>query len=445
MTMEFSYTNFLKVFNGRNFVYSQVYTPIRAVAPRVMAQMTEENKKFGITKAFRDLRNRVSSDYFYKMYPAQCASMSYSRSAFPPYRIILPDVLVDDWLALVDCHKNFCRDHSIHQPLTAYVVHELLGGGDESKALCIGGKSILSRAVDAVCYGDKTAYLREYLQQMMPKSRLLTGDNVARHLWKDLFYETAIMAALFHDTGYPWQYVGRLRSSIGKNDFNLPVEDLNACHIYDTFRTRLLMYPFHGYANPLYNSPAGWDRRIHKLIKEAVCKTHGFPGALGFLYLNDLVRKNPSPRGEELAIFSIDWAAVGIMMHDMVKIYHGDGDKIPRNPFLQIDFERDPLSCIIAIADVLEDFCRPSAIFKSVSGKDKTVQIDYNVTTVKTEVEVENDEMTIVYHFDSRTIANAQRQFKLKEIIDYFDSTTGFIDIGSLGLSSVKCKVNSQF
>ena len=438
--MEFSYNNFLNVFSGRIFVYKQVFTPIRTINPFAMGRMAEESKKFGTAKAFRALRKRMSQDYFYKMYPAQCASMSYSRSAFPPYRYILPDVLADDWLALVDYHKDFCRDHSIHQPLTAYIVHTLLGGGNELNALKVGGESILTKAVEVLWKGTKTAYLRDYLRQIMPQSRLLQDDNVARHLWKDLFYETAITASLFHDTGYPWQYVGRLRNSIGKNDFNLPVEDLNADYIYNTFRSRLVMYPLHGYANPLYNCPAGWEIRIHGIIKEAVGKTHGFPGALGFLYLNDMVRKSPASRGEELAMFSIDWAALGIMMHDMVKIYQGDDKKLPKNPFLRVDFERDPLSCIIAMADVFEDFYRPSASFELDKSNNMSVRVKYDIASVKTELDVTNDEMQITYHFGSKAVANAQCQFKQKEIKDYFDAETGYIDIGSLGLTKVKCK-----
>lgn len=437
--MEFWYDDFLSVFSGRTFVYSQIFTPIRSIDPVTMSKMADLCKKFGTTKAFRALRKRLSQDYFYKLYPAQCASMSYSRSAFPPYRYILPDVLADDWLALVDYHKDHCRDHSIHQPLTAYIVHKLLGGGDETLALKINGESILTTAIDSILTGSKLEYLRQYLRQMMPQSRLLATDTVARRLWKDLFYETAITAALFHDTGYPWQYVGRLRGSIAKNDFNLPVDDLNARHIYNTFRSRLVMYPLHGYANPLYNSPAGWESRILELIKDSVGTTHGFPGALGFLYLNDLVRKNPSSGGEEVAMFCIDWAALGIMMHDMLKIYQGGDKNSPKNQFLRVDFKRDPLSCVIALADVLEDFYRPSATFYPASGSNKTINIDYDVAAEKTEMVVTGDVMEVTYHFGTSAIANSQRQIKWQEIKDYFDPATGYVDIASLGLSRVKC------
>lgn len=438
--MKFSYDDFLQVFTGKTYIYRQVFTPNRVIDPLIMSKMAESCKKLGVIEAFWALKSRLSDDYFYKLYPAQCASMSYARSAFPPYRFILPDVLADDWLAMVDYHKDYCRDHSIHQPLTAYIVHKLLGGGDEASALSIDGKSILTRAVDILLGGVKTEYLRRYLSQMMPQSRLLRQDDVARQLWKDLFYETAITAALFHDTGYPWQYVGRLRGSIGKQDFNLSVEDLNVDHIYNTFRSRLVMYPLHGYANPIYNSPAGWEKRIHELIKDAVGKTHGFPGALGFLYLNDLVRKDPSSRGEEVASFCFDWAAVGIMMHDMLKIYQGEEKESPKYPFMRIDFERDPLSCVIALADVLEDFYRPRASFHKTAVSKTRVSVKYDIEAKATELAVNGDVMTVKYHFGLGAKAKTQRRFKQEEINDYFDPRIGFVDISSLGLSRVKCE-----
>ena len=186
-----------------------------------------------------------------------------------------------------------------------------------------------------------------------------------------------------------------------------------------------------------------WEKHIHEMIKDALGKTHGFPGALGFLYLNDMVRKSPAPRGEELAIFSIDWAALGIMMHDMVKIYQGEDKNKPKNTFLRIDFERDPLSCIIALADVLEDFYRPSANFEQDKSNKGAVSLIYDISSSETELDITGDEMEITYHFGKKSIANAQRQFKQKEIRDYFDAETGYIDIGtlglSLGLSKVRC------
>jgi len=117
--MTFSYDDFLQVFTGKTYIYRQVFTPNRVIDPLVMSKMAESCKKLGAIEAFRALKSRLSDDYFYRLYPAQCASMSYARSAFPPYRFILPDVLADDWLAMVDYHKDYCRDHSIHQPLTA--------------------------------------------------------------------------------------------------------------------------------------------------------------------------------------------------------------------------------------------------------------------------------------------------------------------------------------
>ena len=40
--MKFCYKDFLNVFSGRNYIYSQVFTPIRAIDPLAMARMAEE-------------------------------------------------------------------------------------------------------------------------------------------------------------------------------------------------------------------------------------------------------------------------------------------------------------------------------------------------------------------------------------------------------------------
>ena len=127
-------------------------------------------------------------------------------------------------------------------------------------------------------------------------------------------------------------------------------------------------------------------------------------------------------------------------MHDMVKIYQGEDKNMPKNSFLRIDFEQDPLSCVIAMADVLEDFYRPSATFEQDKNNKGAVSLIYDIASSETELDVAGDEMVITYHFGKESIANAQRQFKQKEIKDYFDAETGYIDIGSLGLSKVKCK-----
>ncbi len=126
-------------------------------------------------------------------------------------------------------------------------------------------------------------------------------------------------------------------------------------------------------------------------------------------------------------------------MHDMVNIYQGEDKNMPKNSFLRIDFERDPLSCVIALADVLEDFYRPSATFEQNKRNKSAVNIKYDIASVKTELKIKGDEMVITYHFGKKSIANAQRQFKQKEIRDYFDAETGYIDIGTLGLSKVRC------
>ena len=54
---------------------------------------------------------------------------------------------------------------------------------------------------------------------------------------------------------------------------------------------------------------------------------------------------------------------MAVMMHDMKKVYWGNNGMatLPENKHLRLRFDVDPLSCVITLADVLQDFERPCA------------------------------------------------------------------------------------
>ena len=62
------------------------------------------------------------------------------------------------------------------------------------------------------------------------------------------------------------------------------------------------------------------------LIEKGLRDSHGLPGALGFMCLNDKIRKfSQIPSLKEASYrLVLDWAAVGIMMHDMEGLYWDD-------------------------------------------------------------------------------------------------------------------------
>lgn len=448
MNMTFSFADYLRCFPGKEFPYSQQFTGQRLCDPVIFTHLlSRQQKGFALGDVFNSLKSRMPSDYFYKVYPAQTATLSYANLSFPLYRFIAPDNLAEDWMALVDFHKSFSRDHSLHQPLTAYVVHRLLGGGNPDEALKTGSGNLLDLAVDTLMgENSETAYLKDFLRRLDPDSPLLHEcEPVKRELWRKLFYETAICAALFHDTGYPWQFVGRIKKSLFAGDFNIPYEKLNAEYIYETFRHRLVFYPFFEFNTPSVGVPSGWRERMMAIIEDSLTRTHGFPGALGFLYLNDMVRSSPFPKGDELSFFSHEWAALAIMMHDMVQIYWGDSTTHPTNSFLRIDFKRDPLSFIVALADFLEDYSRPHVTFlPEKSGK---IVLSYSETTSEVSIDVSNSgNVEITFKFSSAEALAMCAAHKAKETREYFDYREGFIDISSVGWNQVKtqCAIASE-
>ena len=193
--------------------------------------------------------------------------------------------MTEDWLAIVDWGK-FQRDHVLHQPLCGYIVLKLLG---ESPALRLqNDQTLLDACVDRVLTWHGTAYLRDFLVRcgMHRDDPLLDSTNAsARAVWRILFRETAYVAAIFHDVGYPWQYSARMSGNL--DGLNAPAlhQNRSALQVVEMFGHRLLFHALHGYRVPDGTCPSTWRDRIAELVSQALTTTHGLPGALGFLYL----------------------------------------------------------------------------------------------------------------------------------------------------------------
>lgn len=443
--MKFSLDDYYSMQKNGRLVYPKTFLPYSIIDRKKYGNLEEECKKDGIklSDLFDQIKMRTGTEYFNKVYPSQCAALNFSESCFPAYRFLLPDVIVDDWLAIVDVHKRFCRDHALHQPLTSYIVFKLLGGGNSGNALKIRGKNLLDYCVDCVLMSPETEYLRNYAENVLHCTNISNYmDNpVQREVVKSVFYQTAMMAAVFHDIGYPWQYIMRLNKSLKSSDFNLNDPFPNIKHLEHSFKNRLIMYPFYGYKSPANDCPCMWHGKLEQLLSDSLSKTHGFPGALAFLYLNDIVRKYPS---QDVSCWQmcVDWAALGIMMHDMGGIYRGEkNSREPENEFLRLSFDKDPLSCIVTLADVLEEFERPSVSFNE-DVKNHDVEFHYGASCVSTELSFNEDVMyiTYLYNDDDERIKNVQ--FKHKENKEYFDHQYGYVDLSSIGINKVEmiCK-----
>lgn len=397
--------------------------------------------------AVNAVRKRVGEEYFRKACTHQAQTLEYASRAFPAYQFILPEVMRSDWLATVDWGKT-CRDHVLHQPLCGYIVLSLL---DECNAATFSlrrNESFLNSCVKTILEWKGTAFIRDFLIAcgMKPNDPILNGDNpIAHYVWGNFFREAAYIAAIFHDLGYPWQYVERMQGNLDGLSVTTHGRSRNAEQIYEQFKHRLLYHALQGYQQPNASCPADWKRKIVELTDFAMAKTHGFPGAIGFLSLHDSVRRYPCPHESPLHLLCVEWAATAIMMHDMSKIYWGkhndDYEKAPVNPSLRVSFDRDPLSALITLADVLEEFERPTVAFSGRS--DQSAEFSYKSACKRTELYFvdKTGVLSIRYHMADAASRAMLRKGIGKEHHKYFDPQYGYLDLSGLGVNKVEMVV----
>jgi hypothetical protein len=436
--MKFSLANYRAV----HIKYPRVFSMESCLDKAKYANMEEKwknNKGKNAEEAFEAIKERTPEEYFNSIYGAHRSYVSYAQYAFPAFRFILEDVLMDDWLSIMDPHHKWKRDHSLHQPLTAYIVAELLGQGNPSNAFNVNGKSLLSECASQLINSKDTKYLCDYFNSLYPNG--MPPESVRQTWAESVFYHTAVLSALFHDIGYPWQYINTLSCGVG---FTETAESygkgVTPQSIYEMIKNRLLIYPFHGYSVSSVHKPlSNWHQELLSNIESAFLNTHGFPGALAFTILNDRMRLFPKELSFNQATsqFVQDWAAVGIMMHDMCKQFHGK-DTIPAKPQYKLHFHSDPLSCIIALADVLEEFARPMAQF--TPGKTDEVNVKFISHCISTDLEVNGNELKILYTYTDKSKATTLSSIRNNEIQDYFEADNGYIDLTALGIEKVVCE-----
>ena len=401
-------------------------------------------------KSFRELSNRVGKQYSDQASRAQIRSILYSQQAFPAYRFILPEIIVDDWLAIVDWHK-FQRDHILHQPLTAYIVYRMLLGGRNGRGrLVINDRSLLDHCIDRILDQTGTDYFQEYMNnngaiaqfgesnlfRQNGKKRKGTSEQNLRYVWKSLFLEAAYLAATFHDLGYPWQYVNLLDKQLNhaNHDSDRPTND--ATETVKRYGDRFFFLPFNGYRIPDRSSPSTWPDDLEDQVSKALRDTHGLPGAIGFLYLNDVIREFPPSRPQPIRQFVVEWAAMAIMMHDMSKIYWGNSKgSSPQNPHLRVKASTDPLSAVITLADLLQDFQRP--IIDFVKPKGNTIQGKHSVQCKETKIELVGDMMKLKYGMKDDTERLRKDIHLSDEKAENFDPRYGYLDLRGFGINYV--------
>jgi hypothetical protein len=385
-------------------------------------------------ETFKELQQRMSGRYFSKVSMAQMAALDYSSLMFPPYSILSSEDLSDDWLAIVDFHKKHSRDHSLHQPLTAYVAAKLLGFGKSKDSLQIPQQpnNLLDYCVESLFSPNSGSYILEEAKKFGIGETMLKKSEAAKEFWKDLFYHTVLLSAVFHDIGYPWQYVSRVGKSLNNSVSYLHPSDSVAIPIVERFKDRMVYLPLRKYQASHHNEPA---MEIEKLVDYTTLalETHGFPGAIAFLSLNDAIRKHPTEAPlARLQEFSIEWAAIGIFMHDM------EGKHRKFMPEIRLKISQDPLSVIISLADYLEEFDRPKVSFYSRSRQSR---MKYYSDCSGVEVNVDASgvmDVCMEYRKESGKVIAAE--FKTKETDNYFNPSNGYVDLSGIGIKRVVYK-----
>lgn len=440
--MDFSYRNF----QDEEIYYCRKYDCYLTLDKSKYDEESElsiqQNNRVGFT--MDQLKLRTSRDYFNKVSTVQALAQNYARKVFPTYKFIQPDAIVDDWLSTVDFHKEKkTRDHSLHQTLTAYIVSKMLGQGNPKQGLELpNGKKLLAQCAEDMLQAPEMEYLRNYIKKEDPNFE--PYKNGYDEGWAaEVFYEASFISALFHDMGYPWQYVNGLSKSIeGASYKDINSALLNVEAAAKKMNDSLLIYPFYGYQEGVVRSPSTEQtEEALEMIKQGLLNKHGLPGAVGFMWLNEYIRYKPHKDLKKEASFKliIDWAAIGIMMHDMPGIYRGGmlGNK-PEHGILRLDCKKDPLSCIISLADILEEFERPITDFGWYEDKEKKIKhvaLNYDFSCLRTSVEFDGGKMNVIYLYATNKEADDMLTDRQKEVSSYLNPQDGYLNLRGWGIT----------
>lgn len=434
---------------ANGITFPRLYHTIYSIDKAKYSNLERKYDKDGdtVSSTFAKIKKRASANYYAQVLKAQTDALDYSQYLFPTYKFILPETLMDDWMAVMDPHKEGKRDHSLHQPMTAYIVSKLLGGGVPSKSLNINGTYLLERCAGMILEENNagTKYLREYFRELYPSvDKMNLSEVIKRKIVCDVFYQAAVTSALFHDIGYPWQFANSIDKALDAPEYaSKGSQCCFANSILGILEHRLLVNPFYGYSvSSKKHETSTWKIDLEKNLSDAFYCTHGFPGALAFTYLTDQVRVFPKDMNfnEAVCQFITDWAAVGILMHDMQNQYWGDS-KMPSRPQYRVHADVDPLSCLIAMSDVLEEFNRPSAVF---TPNTKSVDVKYDFACCATDIVVNGSKLIVTYFYKDVALAASNKKSRFDEIERYFGKKYGYIDLSALGITDVECRVGKR-
>jgi len=452
-----------------------VFAPFINVDPQNYKRLKNNSSSPNIAS----LKERFGPKWFDRLSGAVGLTLRHSKKYFPAYSLLMNEVLNNEWLAAVDS-SEFHRDHVIHQPMSVYVGMSLLKGRDLSKEednddsanrIKFNGKILLEHCVYMMAESPKCKYLRDYLVQLGANPEIFFGDTMDPgklklkldaqdyvEFRKWLFLDTFFLATLFHDFGYPWSFINKVHEKLKTHS---PIENTiaqNSRRIAQQYSERLVLYPLKGYRDGDITAPAPWSDDFYKLVEDSLSKTHGLPGAIALLHLNDVIRKYPiDDYDRPISRFCIEWAAMAVMMHDMIKMYakiNDDGKLERNNPHLRLSLSRDPLSFMLTLTDLIQDFDRPDASFKMSAhrysktdeGKvfnqadfESVVNFDSRCRGVKLNWDPTNGLLKIIYYYkrEGDFLKNRDDDIPKNQLL-YFDPIIGYLDYSDAGIKKVE-------
>lgn len=400
------------------------------------------------------VKQRVDRSTLADIRGATSLTLRHASKYFPAYRFLAGEFINEEWLSMVDWHKPFHRDHIIHQSMTAVIGMWLLSRpvedfGNELEARSSGGITLMDSMIEmALRPGGKAGYLVDYLKRMDGPDVCVGGGpaGYASALWESMAYDAFFLTAMFHDMGYPWKFVNEIHKNLSPHEPLDNPANLGAKWIAENYCDRLAMYPLHGYKSRTPDTPPEWKADFHELARIALSETHGLPGAISLLHLNDVLRDKKKD-AEPVRRFCVEWAAMAVMMHDMAGVYCDvKGDRvIVKHPDLRLTFERDPLSCLMTLCDLIQSFDRPNANFSRVAASggagDEIINVRYGSKCVGTRLDwnTSRRELTITYLYEDSAAMSMQRAlFNPEEQLKFFDPKEGYLDLRAAGINTVK-------
>lgn len=433
--MILSKERYFEAVSAGTLVPSRAFNPLFRVSRRALT-LLDKQKRMKLHEHFSALRERMPNECVLGTRLAASLALRFSNGYFPAFRYHLGEFLNDEWLACVDWHKQFHRDHVSHQVMCHWVSKELVNacGGDFD----FGGKTLKEMCIDQIMKGN-CDYLQDYADEMGVFVDVPHEEERRRLIWEWLFDEALFLATMFHDIGYPWQFVHGIVSKFSDHCPQAMSLTTDIGKLYEDYSSRLVCYPLHGYQASSKLHPVAWRKHAEDMLRLGRFETHGMPGAFAFLFLNDVIRDFPEPQSANAkGLFCLEWAAMAIMMHDMQKVYMGPSSgPRPAHPCLRIQFKQDPLSFVMALVDQIQDFCRPSAKFSKVNDKLVGLEYPHACTSVKVTA-TDGGPMNITYFFtDEGDVIKNRAVFKRDAERDYFDPVNGFLDWTGLPITGV--------